>query len=114
MILWVISKLTNADSSFPTSCGACKSKNANRVKRLDGRDKPRHNTVDRSQATTIGIRPPIVHRMHSLCGRGERRPAPLPPSAYIGKLNGRATDRIDFTEENLRQLCAALATAALL
>jgi hypothetical protein len=37
----LIPKLTNADSSFPTSCRACRSKNANRIKHLDGRDKPR-------------------------------------------------------------------------
>jgi hypothetical protein len=36
----VIPKLTNADSSFPTSCRACTSKNANRIKHLDGPDKP--------------------------------------------------------------------------
>ena len=36
-----IPRLTNADSSFPTSCRTCRSKNANRIKHLDGRDKPR-------------------------------------------------------------------------
>jgi hypothetical protein len=36
----IIPKLTNTDSSFPTSCWACTSKNANRIKHLNGREKP--------------------------------------------------------------------------
>ena len=50
----LIPKLTNANSSFPTLCRACSQKwKSNQTPRWSGQ--ARHNIVDRSQATTIGI-----------------------------------------------------------